>query len=392
MPIQAILFNPPICVARVGESTVPMDAFSWFAGGDPHVIGETQIKPEWTLDVQSDGSVAPRMPDRFTLKDEGKIRPVAPFIEVWCDVGDDGDETNWTRRPLTTSLLRENNLNIANITFTVIAMNRKVTRRTGVASHRYGTFQPVSVRGDEHTPQTLRGTSPPPGPGETPLIPVDRFIPMGSVQVIRPGTQPAETDNVLWARDVNVETVRIRVTPPRGEFYGPPGSEQAVEPFSRSGGFSAVPPGNNFLNANAGWLGARTERVSVAPGARPRGLVAPGDTYDGAELSGESDPSLGIIDDICELLVRVVLDQGPIGRPALRGRANVFCGPPDYAPDRRPFVSLADDLNDRLGDKNSRNAAISDQDPGSLGRGPVRARLQVGLAHERRHLETGTRG
>ena len=315
MPIQAILCNPPICVARVGDSTVPMDAFSWFAGGDPHVIGETQIKPEWTLDVQSDGSVVPRMPDRFTLKDEGKIRPIAPFIEIWCDVGDDGDEANWTRQPLTTSLLRENNLNIANITFTVIAMNRKVTRRTGVASHRYGTFQPVSVRGDQNTPQPLRGTSPPPGQGETPLIPVDRFIPMGSVQVIRPGTQPAETDNVLWARDVNIETVRIRVTPARGEFYGPPGSEQVVEPLSRSGGFSAVPPGNNFLNANAGWLGARTERVSVVSGALPRGLVAPGDTYDGAELSGESDPSLGIIDDTCELLVRVVLDQGPIGRP-----------------------------------------------------------------------------
>jgi hypothetical protein len=37
----------------------------------------------------------------------------------------------------------------------------------------------------------------------------------------------------------------------------------------------------------------------------------------------------------------------------------VFVGPPDFGPDRRPFLSLADELNDRAGDAIVRNAELS---------------------------------
>ena len=105
MPIQRILCNPPLAIARLGASDVPMDAFSWSEGDDPHVIGETRIKPEWTLRVESDGSLTPFLPTEFVLKDNDNVRPVAPFIELWCDVGTDGDEDNWARVPLTKTLL-----------------------------------------------------------------------------------------------------------------------------------------------------------------------------------------------------------------------------------------------------------------------------------------------
>jgi hypothetical protein len=356
MPIQSIFFNPPLSVARLGGSSVPMDAFSWIASEEPHLIGETQIRPEWTLDVQSDGGIVPRKPDRLVLKDEGKIRPVAPFLELWCDVGDAGDQANWTRQPLTSTLLAAEGFDLSGLTFTVTAMNRKASRRTGNPAHRFGTFPPVTITGNDHAPNALRGSSPPVAVGQVPMIPADRFIPLGSVQVIRPGRQPAESEGVLWAGAVNVETIRLRFTPARGEFFGPPGSEQVVQPPSRSGGFSAVPPGNSFLNAAAGWFGARTEGVQIVLGQPPSGLVVPADTYDGAELSNQSDPSLGIIDDACEILVEASLGQG------LNARANVFCGPPDYAPDRRPFLSLADDLNDRAGDRAVRSDGMSDED------------------------------
>src|SRR4051812_22391284 len=102
-----------------------MDAFSWVASEEPHLMGETQIRPEWTLDVQSDGSVVSRKPERLVLKDEGRIRPVAPFLELWCDRGDDGDAAGWIRQPLTSSLLAAERLNLAALSFTVTAMNRK---------------------------------------------------------------------------------------------------------------------------------------------------------------------------------------------------------------------------------------------------------------------------
>ena len=39
-----------------------------------------------------------------------------------------------------------------------------------------------------------------------------------------------------------------------------------------------------------------------------------------------------------------------------------FVGPPDFAPDRRPFLSTADELNDREADAAARNQALGDDD------------------------------
>jgi len=361
MPIQAIHCNPPLAIARLGGSSVPMDAFSWSAGDDPHVIGESRAKPRWSLRVESDGSVTPVMPTTLTLKDNGQIRPVAPYIELWCDVGDDGDEGNWVRRPLTKSLLAANGLNAANVTFGVSATNLKVARRTGNPNHRYGTQLPVTVRGGEHQPKPLLAASLT-TPGATRMIPAGRGIPLGSIQMILPGDQPPANAGVRWTEDVNIETIRLRITPAKGVFYGPPGSAQPVTPFSDSRGFSAVLPGNDFLDRDAGWAGATTERISVSVGERPQGLVTPGDTYDGAERSGGDDASLGIVDDTCEMEIRATLDQSAIGRPALVARANVFAGPPDYAPDRRPFLSLADSIVDRAAGNAERSAQLTDEE------------------------------
>ena len=84
MPIQAIYWNPAICVARVGGSSLPMDAFTWVPSQDPRNIGETRIAPSWSLDVQPNGSVVPRMPDRIILRDESGIRPEARSFEARC--------------------------------------------------------------------------------------------------------------------------------------------------------------------------------------------------------------------------------------------------------------------------------------------------------------------
>lgn len=97
-----------------------------------------------------------------------------------------------------------------------------------------------------------------------------------------------------------------------------------------------------------GWLGAEGMNA----------WIAPADTFDGAEQTNRR--SLGIVDDTCELRITVTLDRRVIGMPPIRAHANVFSGPPDFAPDRRPFVSLADELNDRAAPAEiaSRNANL----------------------------------
>ena len=81
-------------------------------------------------------------------------------------------------------------------------------------------------------------------------------------------------------------------------------------------------------------------------GPAPRPIVIPPDTFDGAE-TGDEGRSFGVVDDTCEARIEVRLALG--GR-SVAASANVFVGPPDFAPDRRPFLSVADELNDRQGD------------------------------------------
>jgi hypothetical protein len=333
LPIQTVFCNPPLGIARIGGSSVPMDSFAWVAATDPHNAGETRVAPDWTLDVQADGGVVPRMPSRVVLRDAGDLRPVAPFTEIWCEVGPDAQPESWQRMPLTPALLAADGLNVANLTLDFEAKNLKAARRTGNAALRYGTFPPVQIFGDDHTRRRLLAVSPPDAAPGVRMIPADRQIDLGQVQVIRPTLQPP-AGSTPWADNVRVDTLRLRFTPARGTFYGPEAVRGATITVNGAAQ-SLVPAENAFLANGAGWLGA----------AALQALIAPADTFDGAEQS--NGLSLGIVDDTCELRVTVTLDRSPIGRPSLQGHANLFSGPPDYAPDRRPFVSLADELNDR---------------------------------------------
>src|SRR6202011_177731 len=73
----------------------------------------------------------------------------------------------------------------------------------------------------------------------------------------------------------------------------------------------------------------------------------PADTFDGVlDLpdGSQGGQSWGVVDDTCDGIVRVVVEVGPDRSTAM---ARISAAPPDFAPDRRPFASLADDLADR---------------------------------------------
>lgn len=339
--ICALFCVPPIVVARLGGSTTPMAAYRWQAPADPRTRGETVIAPDWTLEVLADGSVDPVMPAAIAFRDGDLIRPVCPFVEVWARVGDPAQSSaDWREERLTPALLAEDGCTLADLRFTIDARNLKAARRTRRPELGIGTVPALVVAGDDHTGHRVEGRSP---AGPTPMIPNGRPIPLGRVQVMRPRAQPASAA-AAWADAVRVDVVRLRYTPARGLFYGPP--ESAIP--TDASPVPAVPAANAFLDPAAGWRGANRGAT---------GFVEPADTVD--TLAENSPLSLGVVDDTCELRIEVAL-AGAAG--PLATHANIFVAPPDFGPDRRPFLSIADELNDRSADSAARNAGMSRAD------------------------------
>jgi hypothetical protein len=330
--IQSIFIEPPIAIARLGGSTVPQAAYLWVESPDPRSDGETTIIPAWSLDVLPDGSVLPTLPLDVQFRDGALIRPVCPFFELRALVGAPGSAPNtWREMPVTPALLSQHGASPSNLTLRIDAHNLKAARRTGNPALGFGTAPPLEIAGDDHGSHVLLGISPGPNPR---MIPSGRSIPLGSVQMMR--SKPNQP-NAAWNGIVDTELIRWRFTPGRGRCFGPPQALRTSPP--------AVEPSNAFLNANAGWFRAPASD-----------FVVPGDTYDGAEAPGSR--SLGVVDDTCEARMEISLTLPGASAP-LVAFANVFAGPPDFGPDRRPFMSLADELNDRAADAAARSAAMT---------------------------------
>jgi hypothetical protein len=343
--IRSIFINPPIAVARLGGSNTPQDAYIWAQSPDPRQDGETTIVPTWSLNVQPDATVEPKLPTELIFRDNTLIRPVAPFFELWALMGEaESEPETWQAVALTPDLLTRFGADVSAITVQVDAHNLKAARRTGNPAHDFGTFPPVTIRGDDNQPAVLFAVNPP--GTKRPMIPSGRNIPLGSVQILK---SRANVPGAPWNDFVNLEVIRLRFTPGRGRFYGPP---DAAKTTSRRP-FPAVEAANAFLDPKAGWFNARV-----------LGLDSPADTYDGAEQpapANEDGRPLGIVDDTCEARIEITLKL-PRARTALKAAASVFVGPPDFAPDRRPFLSLADEINDRSADAANRSKGMSAAD------------------------------
>jgi hypothetical protein len=320
-----------------------MQAYGWKRPQNPRSDGETVVVPAWSLEVMADGSVEPILPDTVIFRDGDLIRPICPFIEVWARIGDPSrPPSEWRDTPLTPSLIEAEGATLADLRFSVTARNLKAARRADDARLAFGTFPDLELRADRHERRAVDGTSP---PGATPpMIPANRSIPLGSIQVMRSRPQPAP-GSVEWEESVNVETIRLRFTPARGRFYGPP--QAAVR--TDASDIPAVTAANAFLDPAAGWFGSS---------GNVNGFVSPADTID--ETDRGSGVSLGGVDDTCELRIDVRLPN-PAGG-VHRTHANIFVAPPDFAPDRRPFLSVADELNDRVGNATERNAAMNEDE------------------------------
>ncbi|HRI63413.1 MAG TPA: hypothetical protein PK156_04225 [Polyangium sp.] len=334
--ILEVFFLPPMAVGRLGGSTTPLEAFTWETDVASHGGNRTVIRPATSFYVEEDGSIRPYLPTSIRFKDGGKIRPVAPFFELWTKIQRvDGKTVEIVEEPLTTRLLGSVGASIRNVRYVVTAGNRKAQRRTGSATCAF--LARVTLEATDHTPKPLRAVSPHTS-GQEPLVYPDKPISLGSFQALRPVR--------LEESGVNLDILRVRFTPAKGEVYGPPTATQGpASPLQPGGALPAiteggrihmiVAPENRILNPNTPW----SRYVMDNQGQQD---PQPSDSYDGANVG--DNVSWGVVDDSCDALIEAQVVIAGVRHVAT---ARVLVGPPDYAPDRRPFVSFVDDLADR---------------------------------------------
>jgi hypothetical protein len=315
--IDEIFFLPPMAVARLGGSEIPLASFTWLEDPGLHGAGLTVVAPAISLNVLADGSVQPFLPAIIQFRDGGSLRPVAPFFELWARI--DGKE-----QPLTLQLLEELGGALNNLIYRVSAANRKAARRTGDPACGFSTS--IQVAGDDHQKHILLGASTG-TPNDEPLVPLASPIPLGSFQVMRPLSSQA--------MGVDLGVLRVRFTPAKGEVYGPTTAGSATDPDTGRA-HTMVVPRNQILNPKSSWMHYTSNGRMDSP--------EPSDTYDGADDRSRQNRSFGVVDDTCDVLLEANVI---IKNKTFTGAARAFSAPPDFAPDRRPFVSLAEELTDR---------------------------------------------
>jgi hypothetical protein len=332
--ILEVYFLPPLAIARVGGSQIPLPSFSWQIDQTIHGAHRTVLRPEVTLDVLSDGSLRPYLPYAIQFRDDNLLRPVAPFFELWATMesGVDGSKYDC---PLTTGLLEDQGGSLEGVRYTVGVANRKAQRRTGSAACAFAAHLEVSAADNGRKP--LLAFSPH-SSGEEPLVLREKPIPLGHFQAIKP--IPSITIGV------DLSILRVRFTPAAGHVFGPPEAITgpasplppggALDPKTLGGRLhTIVPPENRILSSNTPWSSYTMDRPDQQD-------PQPADSYDGARVG--VNRSWGVVDDTCDGTIEA---QVVVGGQRFSAMARVFSSCPDFAPDRRPFYSFADDLADR---------------------------------------------
>ncbi|HEV7990852.1 MAG TPA: hypothetical protein VGP25_03460 [Gemmatimonadaceae bacterium] len=328
MTIRELRILPPFAIGRLGSADRPLDNFS-ITSEQNQPLGYRRIVPGETLHVdEATGEINGRsVPASIEFKTaEGRIRPVAPFIELWARIDDAADFV-----PLTTDLLAKHGAKPSDVVWNVTVANRKVERRTGHAGDRVdattGTFS-------DHAPRTLDGHSPH-------FLSRTHTIDFGSVRYIKPNAAHPE--------------IRLRFMPAKGLIYGPKLTEQEIEEMREADpsvtNLFVVPEKQAVYDKTKGWW-----KFSIPPEVRnadpyfttfynetqPPALFAiipPGPCW----LNDNVAVSRGYLDDACDGTVEVSLT--PKGGKTLKAVGRIVAAPPALVPDSLFVRTLADDLD-----------------------------------------------
>ena len=310
MMIKELRILPPFAIGRLGSAPEPLDNYT--IEDDPdHPLGFRRIRPAETLliDDTSGEILGTRTPKAMEFKTaDQKIRPVAPFLEVF--VVTDQDEL----QPLTADLMERHK---ATISWRVTVANRKIVRRTrnedDLVSADTGDFS-------NHDVQPLRGKC-------NHFIPEDAFVDFGQVRFIRPTKQYPQ--------------IRLRFTPAKGLIYGPTRDKAKPDP--------AIPGDRAIYDRTKGWFEFDADKDTDVDQDKfpfsetlPPALYAissPAPTW----LHNNVATGRGYFDDACDGFVEVKLAIGGKDK-LLEAKARICAAPPALVPDSLFVRSLVDDL------------------------------------------------
>ena len=307
MTILELRILPPLAVARLGSSSEPLENYNLVVDADAP-LGHRRIAPAETLEVDpaTGRIVKAYKPAEIRFRDGDRIRPVAPFLEVFARTGGDVLE------PLTLDLLKAEGLAPKDLRWTVTLGNIKAFRRTGDVNDKII----AAASFFDHARHPLSG--------QCVNFLAGKTLPLGSVRYIEPTAAFAE--------------IRLRYTPAAGLVYGanavrntadgPNGPETELDP---------VLDGRIVYDENKGrWKGYAD-------------VGAPIETNPGAIYAGYSgnagQTSWGYLDDECDGIVSVELT---LGGKTLRAFARIGAGPPSFAPDGLPIRTVSDELEQAM--------------------------------------------
>ena len=312
MTIKDLRILPPFAIGRLGSAGEPMDNYTFDLDIDPNAenpLGYRRIKAHPTLIVsENSGEIeSEHTPATLEFKRGEKIRPVAPFLEVFALT--DKDELV----PLTVDLLRKQGLTVKNVSWQVNVSNRKVVRRT---EDEHDLVHAKIEWFSNHRSHTLKGKC-------------DHFIPgafvdFGSVRFIKPNNKFPE--------------IRLRFTPAAGLVYGPDQSSEALAAIYP--GYYQLPEDRQIYDhAKGNWSslnGKDSKNQTLPPSLFAIEPPAPSWIYNNEAISR------GYLDDACDGFVEVQLtlqDGSKLG-----ATARICSAPPAMAPDSLFVRTLVDDF------------------------------------------------
>ncbi len=315
MKIRELRILPPFAIGRLGSAKEPQENYT-IVDNPNEPLGYRRIIPAKTLKVrESTGEIASATtPKTISFKIDGKIRPVAPFLEVFAVVEKPQKDKNVSEEmaPLDGALLRKLGASAARVEWRVSVANRKVMRRTGNPNDEVtantGWFS-------DHDNHVLLGSS-------KNFIPGGR-INFGQVRFIRPNKKFGE--------------IRLRFTPAHGLIYGP---HRKKDPTTRKPD-PAIPPERAIYDDSKDWVEFGKDPDKVENQTLPPSLYAiepPAPSW----LNDNKAVSRGYLDDACDGFVEVRLTL-PTGK-RLTAKARICAAPPAVVPDSLFIRSLADDL------------------------------------------------
>ncbi|MCW1410820.1 MULTISPECIES: hypothetical protein [Rhizobium] len=304
MTILELRILPPLAVARLGASDTPLASYRLDVDQNAR-LGYRTIVPDETLevDIETGEIVKAFTPARIKFRDGDKIRPVAPFLEVFARTSPDVLE------PLTLQLLAAHKLTPEDVKWTVHLGCRKIERRTMDKNDRIEALLNFS----DYTRHSVLATCANFRDGKT--------LPIGWVQYVRPNNEFPE--------------IRLRYTPPAGHVYGssPTGELYDTSKPEPKHTDPNVPEERILYDpAKGGWLGYDESKADVSRVTNPGSIFT---------QYGPDGLSSGYFDDECDGIVLVTLD---VEGKSLSAFARVGAGPPTFAPDVIPIRTIADEL------------------------------------------------